>query len=88
MNQEFKITTSVAPVRSLTELVDAALRCDENWTYSSGKPTKIEVKKVETTSKTGSVTKKEPAQEAPRRFCRVCKKRGHEDSNCWYTAQT
>ena len=79
-----KITTSVAPVKSLTELVDAALRCEENCTDSSGKPTKIEVKKVETSSKAVTVTRKEPGQEAPRKACGICKKLGHDDANCWY----
>ena len=67
-----KITTSIAPVKTLTELVDAALRCEENCTNSSGKPTKIKVKKVETTSKPATVRRKEPGQDAPRRICGTC----------------
>ena len=77
-----KITTSIAPVKTLTELVDAALRCEENCTDSSGKPTKIEVKKVETTSKPATVTMKEPGQDVPRQICGTCKKLGHEDRDC------
>lgn len=79
-----KNTTSIAPVKTLTELVDAALRCEENCTDSSGKPTKIEVKKVEPTSEPAPVTRKEPGQDAPRQICGTYKKLGHEARDYWY----
>lgn len=58
--------------------------CEENCTDSSGKPTKFEVRKVETTSKTGNVARKEPRPEAARVQCGLRKKFGHNDSNCWF----
>jgi len=41
-----KITMSIASVRNLIWLVNVALRCEENCTDSSGKPTKLDVKRV------------------------------------------
>lgn len=66
--------------------MDAAYRCEQNCTNSSGKPTKIEVKKVETTGKSGGQTKKETRKEALSKFCNRCNKPGNDDSNCWFNS--
>ena len=77
-----RITTSVLNIASLTELKEAAQKCEDNCTNAHRRKVKLDIQRiVSSSSRSSGTTQKEQGGDMNRKpYCSKCQRYGHEEA--------
>jgi hypothetical protein len=82
-----RIITSVLNIASVTELKEAAQKCEDNFIDAHGRKVKLDIQRiVPISSRSGSTIQKEQGGDTNKRpYCNKCQRYGHEEARYWGT---